>query len=511
MADDGDFIDRVKASKAAEKAKEAALAAPPRPQRAKNKTALGNWLETMLTGLVDDVRTAKEGSREVTLNNAALRIGGYVHLGVDRNRAERELFDAARSNGWAREQGDGHVRWKIKRGIDDGIAKPNEHPDLDADAVKLETPGEWTPPKTKDGKVGGEPMAEEGGDRTLRMKRLSAVPSRVPMWVWDYDDEGRIQLGTLTMFAGKPAAGKSTATRWFAARISRGELPGIWHGHPMNVAVISNEEQTDAIVVPGLVAANADLDRVFTPEFRYGDMESSFMAIQDERQLTEELQDNGVRALFVDPVLSTFGGKADIYRNNEVRQYLAPYVRIAQAINGIVVGVTHLTKGQIRDVLGAMNGSSAFGEVPRAVFGFAPTDSGEHVIEQVKNSAGPVGLKLAYQLPVEYATADDGQPLKVVKFDIIGPTEISIADINPNDDETTDIGVAVDWLKMYLLENQPAASAQCKRDAKAHGDIKEWTLKRAMKRLKVVVTSRAQPDKPRTTVWCLPDYYGANQ
>ena len=47
----------------------------------------------------------------------------------------------------------------------------------------------------------------------------------VPVWAWEYADKGRIQLGTLDLFAGRPGAGKSTAARWFAAGFSGRPAP----------------------------------------------------------------------------------------------------------------------------------------------------------------------------------------------------------------------------------------------------------------------------------------------
>lgn len=507
-----DLPEAIRRADAAERARQAALAPPQRPRRASNQSALGSWLETMVSGLVDDVRAQTTGTRETTVNNAALRVGTYVHLGVDRAHAERELFAASEHNGWVGEQGASHVEWKIRRAIDDGMKKPAERPDLDAETTKRIDPGKGNP---QPGKISAEEpppkkqSAREKNDgadpedvKTLKMRRLSTIKTRVPTWVWEYNGKGRIQLGTLTMFAGKPAAGKSTAARWFAARLSRGELPGIWFGHPMKVAVIMSEEQTDAIVVPGLVAANADLQNIYTPEIKYGNVESGF-STEDMGQLQEELLDMQVRALFVDPVMSTFGGKADIYRNNEVREKLAPFTRMAQAVNGIVIGVTHLKKGEIRDVLGGMNGSSAFGEVPRAVFGFAPINDTEHVMQQVKNSAGQMGLKLAYHLPIEFLTADDGLPIDLPRFEITGETDVGIEDI-ADETETTKLDVAIDWLRMYLLENQPAPSGQVKKDAHNNGDIKERTLFRASQRLGVIIRS-VRGAKVHQTVWELPD------
>jgi len=119
-------------------------------------------------------------------------------------------------------------------------------------------------------------------------------------------------------------------------------------------------------------------------------------------------------------------------------------------------------------------------------------------------------LKLSYRLPVQHLIADDGQPMELPRFEITGETEISISDITASETETTGIAVACQWLNMYLLENQPAPSAQCKRDAKQHGDISERMIIRAMRRLKVVVKPHSEPGKPYTTIWCLPGSWAAD-
>jgi hypothetical protein len=491
-----DFVDALRADDARSAAVDNALRRPPRPHGTTKTTSnLDPYVQAAFDDEIEAVRTASEGNRNPTLNTSAFNLGQLVGVGaLDFDTVCRELTYAAKQCGLsARELRQTDLP---QRAVRDGMSHPRDLSDVGTQQEQTSKTKEHT---TRNGSA----AENEFEEKTLRLKFLGGVKSRVPMWVWEYDGVGRIQLGTLSMFAGKPTAGKSTAVRWFAARLSRGELPGVWYGHPMKVALVMSEEQTDAVVVPGLQAAGADMGNICIPQLRIGATEFG-ITTADERKLTEELLQYEVAALFIDPIMSTFSGKADIYRNNEVRIGLAPFTRIAAAINGIVVGVTHLRKGEVRDVLGGINGSSAFGEVPRAVFGFAPTDAGEHVMEQVKNSAGPTGLKLAYKLPVQRFTADDGQTAELPCFDIIGPTEISISDIDSTSDETTGISVACQWLSDYLQREQPAPSAQCKRDAKCHGDISERMLIRAMKRLGVVVASRSYSDKPHTTVWSLP-------
>lgn len=520
-----DFIDEVRKAKAAERARQTALAPPQRPARAPKSNGGGSgqaaYLETALRAEVDALSGLTKGTRNPALNTAAFNLGQLVNPsglqsgvhGLEPHRIQSELEDACRRNGlWDDpEDGPSQCLKTLQSGYRAGLKQPRDLSDVGGDYKGI--PAERAPKITRGMDIGSKIASpnHQGGsagdlpERTIRLRDLSTVKSRVPTWVWEYEGYGRVQLGTLTMFAGKPAAGKSTGVRWFAARLSRGELPGVWFGHPMKVAVVMTEEQTDAVVVPGLAAADADLRNVFTPEFRFGDVESDLMAQADEQRLTEELCDKGIRALFVDPIMSTFSGKADVYRNNEVRQYLSPFTRIAKAINGIVVGVTHLRKGDVADVLGSINGSSAFGEVPRAVFGFAPIpNSPDFVFEQVKNSAGPTGLKLAYRLPIRHLLADDGQAIDLPHFDIIGPSEVGIADIASESDETTPLNVAIEWLRMYLLENQPAPSADVKKEARVNGDIKERTLKRASQRLGVVY-STVRGARAHQTIWQLPD------
>jgi len=507
---DKDFVAEIRRQDAADAARAAAIARPPRPRRAANRSALDRWLLTLVEEQAADVAKTRKsegehGGRDGALNAAAYRIGKHLHLGIDAGTAENELLAACRTNGFAAEEGESKVRNKIRRSFSEGENDPAPAPDLNAERKPINAEQKPASARAKNKARNGTENAGEF-ERTVRLTPLSTVKSRVPQWVWTYGGIGRIQLGTLSIFAGKPTAGKSTAVRWFASRLTRGELEGVWYGVPMRVALVMTEEQTDAVIVPGLVAAGADLSMVYEPRFRIGDIESPMMSIADEARLTEELKDKQIGALFVDPIMNTFGARTDINRNNEVRAMLDPYTRIAKEINGIVIGVTHLRKGEVHDVLASINGSSAFGEVPRAVFGFAPISAGDHVMEQIKNSAGQPGLKLGYHLMITPVETDDGQFTELPAFSITGPIETSIADIT-TDDETTGIAVACEWLKLYLLEQQPAPSSQVKKDARQYGDIGDKMIARAAKRLRVKIRPNPNynPGKPHTTVWSLPD------
>jgi hypothetical protein len=466
---------------------------------------LAGYVRNTLNSIVnDDLARTPKGERNHALNAKAYQLGAFVnHNLLGRGDVIEALLDAARANGVWTEDGDDQCRASINSGLNAAA----EHglvpklPEYLSEAAAGDDPGDVT----ESGKPDGQPVL---ADRLLKLKPMTGIDTCVPEWVWEYDDAGRIQLGALTLFAGKPAVGKSTGLRYFAARLTRGELPGCWHGQPVNVAVLMLEEQDDSIVVPGLIAADADISRLFTPRIVIGGRESKgLLAIADEQRLTEQLLEMNVRALLVDPIMSTFGANVDIYRNNEVRAYLEPYTNIAQAINGIVIGNTHLRKGEISDVLGDINGSGAFGEVPRGVWGFAPLDETQFVMQQVKNSAGPNDLALTYELPLTDVACDDGNTAFLPRFEITGKSDTLITDITRGEDDEGGLSAqsaAKEWLKFYLLENQPAPSNQVKADAKESG-ISQRTLERAAKKLKVAVVNVSQPSKPRMTAWVLPN------
>src|SRR4029077_20504617 len=86
------------------------------------------------------------------------------------------------------------------------------------------------------------------------------VKPKLIRWLW----EDRIPLAKLTLFYGLPDQGKSTVTRDLIARVTRGDkFPDRDNPYgPQDVLMMVAEDQVDDTVVPGLMAAKADLKRV---------------------------------------------------------------------------------------------------------------------------------------------------------------------------------------------------------------------------------------------------------
>jgi hypothetical protein len=231
-----------------------------------------------------------------------------------------------------------------------------------------------------------------------------------------------------------PSAGKSTAARWFAARLSRGELEGCWKGKPQKVAYIAAEETAKYVLKPSLRAAGADMRRIVSPQVKIA--EGKYVALlagEDEQRLTEDLIRQKVSVIIVDPVMATIKSKTDIYRANELREALTPWIRIAEAIDGIVIGIVHFIKGTTGDLIASINGGSAFGEMARCVFGFAkeasPTGDVLRVMSQGKNSCGREDLSLEFAIESKWVTVSTGEDVEVGTFVLGDESDVSASEL----------------------------------------------------------------------------------
>jgi AAA domain len=97
---------------------------------------------------------------------------------------------------------------------------------------------------------------------TLVLTPASAIKPRRVCWLWDR----RLALGTLALLAGREGVGKSMVAYWLAAMFTRGQLPCEFLGKPTAVLVAATEDSWSQTIVPRLIAADADLSRVYRVE-----------------------------------------------------------------------------------------------------------------------------------------------------------------------------------------------------------------------------------------------------
>lgn len=272
----------------------------------------------------------------------------------------------------------------------------------------------------------------------VTLKSLADIKWEIPTFMWELDYEGQttgiLPVGAMSMFAGRPTAGKSSSARSIAAQVTRGTLPGALYGTPANVLYIAGEEALKYNVVPGLIASGADMNRIKNPCVNIptpdGTTEEiTFLPERDMRAIINQCIENNVKLVVVDPIMHFMNG-IDVNKNNDVRDKLKPWTRLAEEIDGVVLAITHLNKSGNGDVVAGITGSSAFGEVTRCALGFTKLpDSDERVMSVEKNSIGLEGAAWKYHIASNTLTHDTGVSHDFGVFELLGESEQTVGEI----------------------------------------------------------------------------------
>ena len=346
--------------------------------------------------------------------------------------------------------------------------------------------------------------AQQSG-RQVRLTPASEIAPRPVRWLWD----SRVALGSLCLLAGREGVGKSSIGYTLAAQITKGTLPGIYLGAPKAVIFAATEDSWAYTIVPRLMAAGADLDKVFKADvMAFDGFDEDLVLPADLHELEAAATEVDAALVLLDPLISRLAARLDSHKDAEVRRALEPLTSLADRTGITVLGIIHVNKSSSGDALNMVMGSRAFSAVARSVL-FAmegPDDVSVKLLGQPKNNLGPGGLPtLTYRIVGE-RVADTGEgEVWTGKVEWIGESDLSIADalIASRDQSgaSSALREASDWLDDYLTGVGGAApSLEIKKAGRAVGHSYR-TLDRARNHLGV--TSESQ-EFPRVTRWVMP-------
>lgn len=239
----------------------------------------------------------------------------------------------------------------------------------------------------------------------VKIVPAATIPPESIKWLW----HAWLAAGKLHMLAGQPAAGKTGTAVFIAATISRGDSGGRWpdgtEAPPGNVVFWTCEDGLADTIIPRLIAAGANMERVFvltgTEENGH---QRAFNPAKDLERLMQRVAEIGnVSLIIIDPILQVVGG--DSHKNAEVRRALEPLVTFAEDHGIAILGITHVNKrSKGKDLIDRITGSLAFTAVARivilAVKG-AKTEGNDApnscVLVRAKSNIGPIEGGFAYQ------------------------------------------------------------------------------------------------------------------
>jgi hypothetical protein len=345
--------------------------------------------------------------------------------------------------------------------------------------------------------------------RKLTLTTADCIKSGRVRWLWD----GWVPLGALTVVAGEPGLGKSTLTgAHLAACITRGALAGELHGNPADVLIASAEDDWSAVIVPRLMAANGNLERVHRVDISDDDGAGTFILPDDVKRLElalDVLAEAGrtVAMLVVDPIGAFLSAGTDSHKDASVRRALTPAAQLAMDRGMAVVAVAHLTKDASARLMSRVSGSVAFGAAPRSVIGFArdPDDpdgeqGADRIIVHAKSNVGRYATSLTARVESRIVDTHDG--LADTGFlRITGKSSIGVDDLQRGrDDDGPD---AEDAIGQAL-----AAGGRPSREVKAAVAAEIGCSRKTVQRAAMRMRKRGEIDVaeggfPRTTTWTL--------
>lgn len=294
--------------------------------------------------------------------------------------------------------------------------------------------------------------------------RANAVPAThikptAIRWAWP----GWLALGKLTILAGAAGTGKTTLTIGLAATLTCG---GRWpDGEPCrerrSVVIWSSEDDASDTIVPRLIAAGADLERVFILQGRVNGLGETepFDPAKDIDLLAVELERIGDPGLImIDPIVSAVAG--DMHRANDVRRALQGLVDLAEHYGCAVLGITHFSKGSAgNNPADRVLGSQAFGALARTVLVAAKQEDSElRVLARAKSNIATDSGGCSYN--IEECTVGDGIATTRVVWGerIEGTARDILADVEGGDVE----GAAQLWMMPATSCGRRSPAALCR-------------------------------------------------
>ena len=327
----------------------------------------------------------------------------------------------------------------------------------------------------------------------------SVTPTNV-RWHW----QGWLPLGMTSLLVGLPGLGKTTLALKLAADATRGALDGALNGQPTDVIVASLEDPAAQRLVPMLMAANADLDRVHLVGC------TTAGAVLDlTRHLPEIDQlaaDHGARLIIVDPLVATLPAqKVDSHRDQGVRSVLAPLASLAERRDLAALGLMHFSKSAVDALLG-VGGSIGFVGAARSVlvFGADPGDErGEEgparVLAHRKCNLGRRQKSRAVHVLAKIVDTDSGEVIETSGVVLGDEVDVDADElVRVRDRSEPPIVQATKFLR-HLLSDGPHRATEI-HDLAADDGISEKTLKRAKRDLNVDSFR-----KDNVWWWVLPD------
>jgi RecA-family ATPase len=334
-------------------------------------------------------------------------------------------------------------------------------------------------------------------------------------WLWPE----RFAIGKLGLIGGLPDRGKGLICSDLIACATNNHLLPCNEGRVPQGRVLyfTAEDDPEDTVVPRLVAAGADLDKVeiveMVTELRTN-KPRAFNLTTDLDPLRKKLEELGdVVLVIIDPIPAYLGiRKVNAHSNTDVRGFLMPLKDLAKEKSVSIIGIMHFNKKtDVHDAMLRIADSLAYAATARHVYCVVDDPEVENqrlFVKAKNNAAAPASKNLSYMTGAKKVGYDEKRQKEIwAPYIIWGPKYVDITATEAMKAEASghkgrdQLREAVEFLTAALA-NGPVRYAEIKRDAEAQ-DVSSATLRRAKEKLKVI-SEKVKGSLDGEWIWKLP-------
>jgi hypothetical protein len=234
------------------------------------------------------------------------------------------------------------------------------------------------------------------------VRTLASVPREPIRWLWP----GYVPRACVSVLDGDPGQGKSSISIDLAARMSRGwTMPpaaGPCEGaEPEDVLILSAEDDPGTTILPRLLAAGGDPERVHLLDgVMVGDRERPAVLPLDLDMVESIVRERSVALVVIDPFMAFLDSETDSHRDQDVRLVLHRLGKLAAATDAGILLIRHLNKYRSGDAIYRGGGSIGIIGAARSglLVGKHPDRPGSYVLAGVKSNLGPMPPSLEYTM-----------------------------------------------------------------------------------------------------------------
>jgi len=313
---------------------------------------------------------------------------------------------------------------------------------------------------------------------------------------------GYLPRGKVAILDGDPGVGKTTVIIDLAARLTTGRgLPEASPTEPLNILMVSFEDDWADTLIPRFCAAGGDQDRLFFYGCGNGEGSPELFTLPDGLQeLEDSTEKQCISLVLIDPLAAALSSKVKSGIDHEIRRALAPVHQMASRTRAAVLFTRHLNKNS-HESNPLYRGGGSIGIIGAVRTGLAitsdPVDPSDSILWVTKSNLAPS----SETPPLRFRIVSDPER-KVSKIEWKGVAEdvdTSTLLSGPPGPPAIQKDRAIEFLQDFLAEG-PRSQREVEGAAEENG-IARATLRRAKKELDVRSTQIYADGKLEGWAW----------